>query len=186
MSIRKVNMARVLGFDISSSTIGWCVIQFDEKSKQIKFVKCGYLKPIKSGTIIERIAHTRTKIKKIIEDVKPDYIGIEDLIKFMPKSTASTVIVLATFNRMICLLAYDYLNKSPELLNVMTIRHGLKLNKQFPKKEDMPELVSNHLGIKFPYEYKKSGKPKEENCDMADGIAVALYYSYILTGKIKK
>ena len=121
-------MPRVLGLDISSNTIGYSVLDFNELN-EIKLVKCSYIKPIKTGNIIDRIANTRDKIRKIISDYKPDYIGIEELIKFMPKSTATTVIMLATFNRMICLECYDYLNKSPELLNVLSIRHGLKLNK---------------------------------------------------------
>jgi hypothetical protein len=68
----------------------------------------------------------------------------------------------------------------------MSIRHGLKLNKIFPKKEEMPELVEHHLGIKFPYEKNKKGNFKVENFDRADAIAVALYYSFILIGKIKE
>jgi hypothetical protein len=34
-------------------------------------------------------------------------------------------------------------------------------------------------------QYNKKGKAKPENYDVADGIAVALYYSFILTEKIK-
>jgi hypothetical protein len=68
----------------------------------------------------------------------------------------------------------------------MTIRHGLKLNKELPKKEDMPELVSKHLGIKFPYEKNKNGKIKIENYDMADSVGVALYCSLLLTNKVKR
>jgi hypothetical protein len=67
----------------------------------------------------------------------------------------------------------------------MTIRHGLKINKLLPKKEEIPELVAKHLGITFPYQLNKKGKIKIENYDMADGIAVALYYSFKLTGKLK-
>jgi len=178
---------RVLGFDVSSTTIGYCVLDIDESSGKIDFVAADYVKPIKKGNIIERIADTRTKIKKIIEITKPDYIGIEDIIQFMQgKSTAKTIIMLTSFNRMIGLLAYDYLGKSPELFSVMTIRHGLKIGKQLPKKEDMPELVSKHLGITFSYGVNKRGNAKVENYDMADGIAVALYYAFMLTGKIKR
>ncbi len=176
----------VLGFDVSSTTIGYCVLEVDEFNNTFKYVSMNYLKPIKKGTIMERIVDTRDKIKDIIVKVKPDYIGIEDLIKFMPKSTATTVVVLTTFNRMICLLAFDYLQRHPELFNVMSIRHGLKLNKDLPKKEDMPELVAKHLGITFPYQYDKKGKVKEESRDMADGVAVALYYAFVLTGKTKQ
>lgn len=178
----------VLGIDCSSTTIGWCALEIDNDKITLK--KCGYIKPIKEGSIIEKIVDTRVKVIKLINDIKPDYVGVEDIIQFIKgKSTANTVITLTTFNRMVCLLAYDYLNKLPELFSVMAIRHGLKMNGIFPKKEDMPELVAKHLGIKFPYEYivkgKSKGKIKEESYDIADGFAVALYYSLILTNKIK-
>jgi len=176
---------RVLGFDVSSTTIGYCILDIEDDNS-IKFVKCNYFKPTKKGTILERIINTRETIIKIINDAKPDYIGIEDLIKFMPKSTATTVVILTTFNRMVCTAAYDYLKGYPELFNVMTIRHGLKTGADLPKKEDMPELVAKHLGITFPYEYNKNGVVKEESRDMADAVAVALYHAFQLTGKTKK
>jgi Holliday junction resolvasome RuvABC endonuclease subunit len=176
-------MKKVLGIDISSSCIGYCVLEVD--GSDIKYVSMNYLKPIKAGTIMERVVDTRDKLLNIIDAIKPDYIGIEDLIKYMPKSTATTVVVLATFNRMVCLLAHDYLGKQPELFNVLTIRHGIKLNKICPKKEDVPQLVAKHLGITFPYEYNKKNKEIVENYDKADGTAVALYYAMLLTGKIK-
>ena len=177
-------MTKVLGFDISSTCIGYSVLEID--SDRIKFISCNYLKPLKNGNFINRLANTRDKIKKIIEEIKPDYIAIEDIIQFMSgASTAKTIITLTSFNRMIGLLSYDFLKKEPEYFNVMTIRHGLKLNKILPKKEDMPELVAKHLDIKFPYEKNKNDKIKTENYDMADAVSVALYYSLILTKKIK-
>lgn len=178
---------RVLGFDVSSSTIGYCVLDVDLTCSTITFVSTNYLKPMKKGSIIERIVDTRNKIQKIITDNKPDLIAIEDIIQFMQgKSTAKTIIMLTTFNRMIGLTAYDYAGKVPELFNVMSIRHGLKTSKDLPKKEDMSELVAKHLGITFPYEYNKKGKIKTESYDMADGVAVALYYAFLLTGKVTR
>lgn len=175
-------MTKVLGLDASSTTIGWCVLDVD--GNNIKFIKCGYIKPTKKGSIVERLVKTRDEVKSLIDTVKPDVIGIEDIIQFMQgKSTAKTIITLTAFNRMICLLAYDYLSKSPELFNVMSIRHGLKTDSDLPKKEDMPELVSKHLEITFPYQYNKKENLKEENYDMADGCAVALYYAFLLTGR---
>jgi len=178
-------MKRLLGIDCSSTTIGLGVLEIDDENN-IKYVSMDYIKPLKTGTIIERIVDTRNKIKAIIEKEEPTHIAIEEIIQFMGgKSTAKTIIMLTTFNRMVCLLAYDYLNKNPELFNVMSIRHGLKLNKILPKKEEIPDLVANHLNIKFPWEFNKKGKPKVENYDRADGVAVALYHAYILTGKVK-
>lgn len=180
-------MKKILGFDVSSTCIGYSYLEADENSGKIKFISCNYIKPIKKGTIIERLANTRDKIINILETIEPDIIAIEDIIQFMSgASTAKTIITLTSFNRMIGLLSHDYLSRSPEMYNVMTIRHGLKLEKNLPKKEDMPELVSKHLNIKFPYEKNKNGKIKTENYDMADGVAVALYSALLLTNKIKK
>lgn len=180
-------MSIVAGFDVSSSTIGFGILSIDDSTKEITFVDAGYLKPIKDGSIVERIAHTRNQLLEIINKYSPDYIGIEDIIRFMGgKSSADTIIMLTTFNRMTCLLSYDYLKKEPQLFNVMTIRHGLKLNKILPKKEEMPELVAKHLGIIFPYKKNKKDKIIEESYDTADGIAVALYYAFVLTGKIMR
>jgi len=178
-------MTKILGFDISSSCIGYSVIEI-LPNQELKFISCDYLKPIKKGSIIYKIADTRDKIKKIIEEIKPDHIAIEDIIQFMSgASTAKTIITLTSFNRMIGLLAYDFLKKEPEYFNVMAIRHGLKLNKILPKKEDMPDLVAKHLKITFPYQKNKKNNLKSENYDMADSIAVALYYSLLLSNKIK-
>jgi Holliday junction resolvasome RuvABC endonuclease subunit len=177
----------ILGFDVSSTTIGWCSLSWDESTNDIKLLQMGYIKPIKKGSIIERIVDTRNKVQKIIVDAKPDHIAIEDIIQFMQgKSTAKTIIMLTTFNRMIGLCAYDYSGAAPTLLSVMTIRHGLKTGKELPKKEDMPALVAQHLGITFPYEYNKKAKIKVESYDKADGVAVALYHTFFLAGKVKR
>ena len=181
-------MSKILSFDISSTTTAWAVLEIVDS--QIIFIKSNYIKPSKKGSIIERLSDTRDKIKEIIEKEDPDYIGIEDIIQFIKgKSSANTVITLSVFNRMICLLANDFLqnkNKtSPELFSVLSIRHALKLTKVLPKKEDMSELVAHHLNINFPYEKNRKGNLKVENGDLADSIAVGLYYAFKLTNKIK-
>lgn len=177
----------ILAFDVSSTTIGWCSLGWDESNNDINLIDMGFIKPPKKGSIIERIVETRNKVQKVIVDSKPDYIAIEDIIQFMKgKSTAKTIIMLTTFNRMIALTSYDYLGKEPSLYSVMTIRHGLKFGKDLPKKEDMPDLVSKHLRITFPYEYGKKGQIKAESYDKADGVAVALYHAFVLAGKTKR
>ena len=176
---------KVMGIDCSSTTIGYCFLQINDDN-DIIFLDCDYIKPIKSGSIIDRLASTRDKIQLIIDRQKPDVIAIEDIIQFMSgASTAKTIITLTSFNRMIGLLAHDFLKKSPELFNVMTIRHGLKINKELPKKEDIPELVAKHLNIKFPYQTNKKGNIKAESYDMADDVAVALYCAFVLTKRLK-
>ncbi len=175
---------KIFGLDISSSTVGWSVLEIDDNN-QIHFIKCGFVKPPKDGSILDKVIFTRNKIKEIIDVEKPDYIGIEDLILFMIKSTATTTTTLSAFNRVLGIMSYDYLSSHPGLFSVMSIRHALKLGKTLPKKEEMPDLVSKHLGITFPYVKDKKGKIKSESMDMADAVAVALYYAFILIGKIK-
>lgn len=176
---------KILGIDCSSTTIGLGLLEWDDETNLITFIKSSHHKPKKEGNLIERIKLSRDFITKFIDDHQPDYIAVEEILQFVQgKSTAKTIIMLTTFNRMVCLVSYDYLKRAPELFNVMSIRHGLKLAKEAPKKEEMPELVSKHLGITFPYIYKKTGKIADETYDQADSIAVALYYSFVLSSKI--
>lgn len=181
---------RVLSFDSSSSTIGWAVFDISP-TNQISLLTTNYIKPSKDGDIIDRLLHTRNLINDILNTYKPTHIAIEEIIKFMKgKSAADTIIMLTTFNRMICLASADYLSHSPKLFNVLSIRHGIKLNKIAPKKEEIPALVEKHLSITFPYvlisKGKNKGKPAPESFDMGDAVAVGLYYSFILTNKIKQ
>lgn len=182
----------ILGIDCSSKTIGYCILKLDTDTNDIKYHHMDYISPIKHDDLIHRLADTRDKVKEVIDKYNPDYIGVENIISFMAgKSTAQTIIMLTTFNRMVCLLAHDHLKHSPELFNVMTIRHGIKKDKELPAKEDIPELVASHLNIKFPYIYTKATKTrkskiKEESMDMADGVAVALYYALKLTNNLYK
>jgi len=163
----------VVGFDVSSSAIGWCALVKDQSSP--KLLDCGYFKPTKKGSIFDRLHDAETKALAIMNRFKPDVIGIEDIIKYFPhKSSANTIVTLAVFNRTIGLAATRS-GYPVQLYNVMAIRHGLKQSKVLPKKEDMPELVSKLLNIQFPYRLNKKKKPVDENLDMADGIAVALF-----------
>jgi Holliday junction resolvasome RuvABC endonuclease subunit len=180
-------MTKILSIDVSSTTIGLAVLQIDSETSNIALLSVQPIKPTKKGDIISRLADTKQKIKSLIEEVKPDYIIIEDIVQFMAgKSTAKTIITLTSFNRMVGLISYEYLGHSPELLSVMTIRHGLKIDKIFPSKEEMPELIAHHLNIPFPYLYNKKGKIRIESYDCADAIAVGLYFAQTLTGKIKR
>jgi len=95
-------------------------------------------------------------------------------------SGAKTIIPLAVFNRMVGLACFDYLKQPPFLYNVMTIRHGIKISKKPPQKEEIPALAEKILGITFPYKYKINKKTKieeiaTESYDMGDAFAVAIH-----------
>jgi crossover junction endodeoxyribonuclease RuvC len=169
----------VLGLDISSTTVGYGVVEIIDKN--IKYIDCGFIKPQKDGTIVSRLNHLRNQVEIIFDIYQPDRIAIEDIISFMKgHSTATTIITLTTFNRMLCLYSYDYLGIEPQIYNVNTIRSKIKEQVR-PKKEEIPEVLARKLHIEFPYEIVKKGRSKGkiqiESYDKADGLAVAVCYA---------
>lgn len=170
---------RIVGFDASTSTIGVAVIDYKigqcDQVPQVKLIHNEFFKPPKKGTIFEILNKTREYITTVITDFKPDSIALEDIILFMKgHSTAKTISKLAVLNRTVGLAIYNS-GIEPELLNVMKIRHAIKLDKKLPSKESIPDLAAHHLGIdSFPYQMNKKNKPIIENYDMADAMAVAL------------
>ena len=180
-------MALILGFDISSSCIGYALVDLNLTTKKIKVISYTYYKPTKKGSILDRLFQTQQDFRKIIADLKPDYIAIEDIVLFMKgHSTAKTITTLTSFNRMLGLLAYEYLGKAPQLYSVMKIRHGLKLSKELPQKEEIPTLLEQRLKIKFQWEYNKNKKIKVENYDKADALAVATFHALTLSNQLIK
>lgn len=178
-------MSIVLGFDVSSSTIGFGVIDYDGYG-QYKLIDSGYFKPNKKVSLFKSLELVKADVYNLIKKHNPDDIAIEDVVQFMAKkSTARTIITLAVYNRTVGLTCYEIHGKEPSLWSVMAIRHKLKLNKQFPPKEDMPNIIEKHLNITFPWItkiVKKKGKAPEkkicvESYDVADGICVALYHA---------
>jgi Holliday junction resolvasome RuvABC endonuclease subunit len=166
---------RVLGFDASTTTIGVAVL--DEIDGYVTLVHLEHFKPPKKGDIFQRLSKVREFVAQTLKLFQPTDVALEDIILFMKgHSTAKTTSSLAVLNRTVGLTVYNEFGKSPELLNVMKIRHTLKIGKKLPPKEDIPELVAQTLGIKFPYLMNKVGKIAVENYDRADAIAVALAF----------
>lgn len=166
---------KILGLDASTTTIG--VSLLEEVDGKIEFRHVEYYKPPKKGDIFERLTAVRKFINKKIDELQPDQIVLEDIILFMKgKSSATTISSLAVLNRTVGLAVYDRMGCSPILLNVMKIRHAIKLGSVLPSKEEIPKLVSEVLDFKFPYVYNRNKKLRPENGDMADAIAVALAY----------
>lgn len=166
----------ILSFDISSNTIGWSVLEKNINGI-IKSITYSYIKPNKKGNIFSRLHDTQKQIIDILNKYNPDVVAIEEIISYMPgASTANTIIMLTTFNRMIGLTVYNTIGKLPFMLSVMAIRHGLKIGKEFPSKEDIPKLLEYHIQ-KFKHNIlvDKHGKPDMVNYDMADAIAVGLF-----------
>ena len=177
-----------MGLDASTATIGVSLLKVNDEL--VELVHYEYFKPSKDGEIFEKLAEVYNFIQNKIKELKPDEIVLEDIILFMAgKSTAKTICGLAIINRTVGLAIYNLTGKPPILLNVLKIRHTIKLDKKFPSKEEIPALIAIRLGIEFPWIYKtnkKTGVVKilTENFDIADSISAA--YAHILLSKPKE
>lgn len=175
--ISYILMVRIIGLDASTTTIGISIIEYTDTD--LKLIHTEYYKPDKSNGILDMLTSTRKYILSIIEKYNIQEFVIEDYVRFMKgASSASTVIPLAILNVTLRLAILD-LGITPEALNVLKIRHTIKLSKKLPIKEEIPELVAKHLGIQYPWQYKINKRTKEqkimvESYDMADSMAVAI------------
>lgn len=171
---------RIFALDISSTTIGWAVL--DILNTKISFFAGGFIKPPKEGHLFERLKKTQIAVQALLKLYQPDHCAIEEIAQFIPrKSTANTIITLAVFNRAVGMTVYEFLGKPPIFYPVMTIRHGIKEGIKPPAKEDIPKLVEKLLSIKIPREYNRNNKVRVELYDRADAIAVGLYACRDLT-----
>jgi hypothetical protein len=182
---------RILSLDASTTTIGISIIDYDD-GYNCELIYCEFYKPDKSINLLDMLIKARSYILDIAIKYTINEFVIEDYIKFMKgSSSASTVIPLAILNTTLRLMIWDQLQIQPQALNVLKIRHALKLTKKLPIKEEIPDLVAYHLGIEYPWLYKinkrtKQQVIKEESYDIADSIAVGLAFIKIKSIPIKK
>jgi Holliday junction resolvasome RuvABC endonuclease subunit len=187
---------RILGLDISTTTIGRSVIDFNDKGRA-KIIHLDYYKPLK-GTLEDKekdylhmISDAKADVNSLINRFEPTHVAVEDYIRFMKGSSgAATIIPLATLNRTICLSVFENYPDLPlHICNIISIRTRIKKASNLtdlPKKEDLPELLEKLLKIKIPRPMKKTRKGDklmEEHFDMTDAVAVAFYCNYLLTEK---
>jgi len=179
-----------MGLDASTTTIGISIIDYEDDYSP-SLIHCEYYKPDKTNGLLDMLIQARAHILNLFGKYNVQEFVIEDYIRFMKgASSASTVIPLAILNMTLRLAILD-LGITPEALNVLKIRHAIKLTKVLPKKEEIPELVSQHLNIPYPWLYKINKRTKlqvvmEESYDVADSMAVALAWAKLQTTPKKK
>ena len=172
-------MIKVLGLDISSSTIGWATLSMQKGS--VSLDEYGYISPPKSkkGSLTFRVSETFDEISDFIEDKKPDLVVIEAYANKFPagRSTARTIIVLSVFNEVISMAALRFLKKDPIRYPVVTVRASLSklAKKKISSKEECFEFICDHFPS-FELRNNKVGNIAKECYDEADAIAVALTY----------
>ena len=173
----------ILGLDVSTSNVGWCIL--DPRGELIAAdaiilgkIKDVYLKVEEVRNVLKSLSK-KYSIKKVVIE--------ENLQAFRPGfSSAKTLITLARFNGMISLVSYEIFEFEPSFVNVNHARKiiGLKINRKssLSTKEQVLEFVQGKVHTKFdwPMRTLKSGRRKglvlfADSCyDIADAYVVAL------------
>jgi Holliday junction resolvasome RuvABC endonuclease subunit len=174
-------MNKVIGLDISSSTVGWALFSYDENS--CKLEEYGHIKPMKSakGSLSVRAADYLDKITDFLSDKSPDSVAIEAYANKFSKgrSTARTIIVLSVFNEITSVGSIKSIGIEPDRYAVVTIRSVLSkiAGEKISSKEDAFDFIVNKFKS-FKIRKKKTGTIKDECFDEADAVAVALTHIY--------
>jgi Holliday junction resolvasome RuvABC endonuclease subunit len=104
---------RILGLDISSSTIGLSIINWD--GYQENLIHTEYYKPKKEKdqNFIITLKETREFIMNFVKTWQPTEVVVEDfLLAMINRSTAQTIVKLAIVNRTCCLAVMDSFGNS--------------------------------------------------------------------------
>ena len=173
----------ILGLDVSTSTVGWCLLE-GEKIKDIGFISLS-----KGKSLVEKAAIFEKNLSIIADLRNITHVFIEaPLQRFSPgRSSAGTLVKLASFNGVTQFVCYQKLGISPELLNVTSARKSIGIQTQTQKKAGIPVKeqvfgwVENKLQtIVWPEKVLKSGPRKGQSIrlpecfDMADAYVIAM------------
>jgi Holliday junction resolvasome RuvABC endonuclease subunit len=180
-----MTVKKIMGFDISSSTVGICVLT--QNDDHIELTHIEYFKPPKKSHIFEKLSKLKSHIKLVMEKWQPDEIAIEDFLLGMSggRTNINTLSLLAIFNRTVGLTIYECSNKVPYMYSPIEIRKAIAINDVVPSKEQVPEFLEQHMNLLFPWIKKNNKRTKlakiiVENYDMSDAMACA--YCHILIG----
>ncbi len=177
-------MKTVMSLDISSSTIGWALIEYNDVN--VTFKAYGHIKPLKkekTEDLTERLNPTFNSITKLINLYSPDEIAVENYVSGFTSgfSRASTIMLLSSFNETVCLAAYRAnQNKIVFRYAVPTIRASISkiLNKKIVSKDEVADSLLEICKIYKPTLNKKGTKMKAECFDELDALAVGMTYIY--------
>jgi len=162
----------ILGLDISSSRIGYCLINENEDLLLVDEIK---LKP--SQSLEERADIFKKTMKIIKEHSEVDYVFIEQ--PFMAfsggKTTATTMAKLQRFNGMCSYVVHSLFGRTPSLIQANKARGlvGLKIKRGENTKLKVIEWASKKYPKKFIVENTRYGNPKPGTDDKADAIVIA-------------
>lgn len=163
----------ILGLDVSTSRVGWAIINDKQELIDSGFYKTKAKTPLEERAIAlkDNVLVPITTIHKIAE------IRIEEPFTMFSggKTTAKTMSSLQRFNGMVSLLAHQLLGKPPTLVGATTARSrvGIKVPRGTKAKQVVMMWCASEYD-NFIMEYTRHGNPKPGLDDEADAIIVAL------------
>ena len=146
---------KVLGFDVSSVSTGYSVINNGKLLKS----SIGLITPSPKKPYGERLQIFESEIKQIIQKHSPDIVVIEDVFR---GRNAKTYKVLCMFRGVAIKAVFDIIGKDPISIMASEARSlvGSKI-----KKEDAFEFITKKFKLDFEF---------ERDNDKADSIVLAL------------
>lgn len=175
-------MDLVLGLDISTSNVGWCVLDTIKGTLQDASV----VELSKEKNIFEKAYKVRKELRDIKKKLNITSVCIEENLQaFRPGfSSAKTIVTLARFNGIVTFLCNEVFELEPSFVNVNSARKKVGLKVDRKSDTSTKEQVLNFVKLKLPeYEWPmrtlKSGIRKglvipADSCyDIADAYIVA-------------
>jgi len=174
---------RILGLDISTTTIGYCVIESDDNS----IVELGHISLKNIEGLFNKVDVAVPKIAALMVGLAVSKTYVEEAVMMFSTgmSSAQTILTLAKFNALISYHVRNLLGdanltyvkptearKTCGLVMTTKAKAGGKGQKeQVYSQLTAPNGLLSH--IQFPV--TKTGNPKPENYDQADAFVVAYY-----------
>lgn len=162
----------ILGLDISSSVIGFTVIDWNGY-----MVKCDHLEFNKDDDIYKKLVEFQNLINDIQSTYNISHVAIEEPVsKYAAgKSSAATIAKLNRFNGCCGWIVYQQTGLKPVLIGATEARKtvGIKRSVDVNGKEAVLNwMQQNHSGWFVPV-LNKNGNPHTWNYDRADSFVIA-------------
>jgi hypothetical protein len=174
---------RILGLDVSTTTIGYCVMESDDRS----IVELGHISLKNVEGLFNKVDFAVPKIAALIvaHNVSKTYVeeGVQMFTTGM--SSAQTILTLAKFNALISYhvrnqlgdanLAWVKPNEARKSCGLILTTKA-KAGGKSQKEQTFDQLTApNGLLSHVKFELTKTGKQKPENYDRADAYVVAYH-----------
>jgi|TARA_B100000282_G_scaffold111317_1_gene78870 Holliday junction resolvasome RuvABC endonuclease subunit len=171
----------ILGLDISTSRIGYSIIDYNKKLIIHNVIK---FKPLQLEDRAEIFYQFLTDIKKQYK-IKDIFIEQPFMMFSGGKTTAMTMSKLQRFNGMCSFAVRRIFNLNPTLIAANKARGlvGLKIKRGEDTKKKIIEWVEKKYPKDFIVELTNYGNPRPGTDDKADAIVIALAGLEILNEK---